>query len=173
MRTALLLLPALLLAGCAQLQDARDDAERALADAQRDAQEARDRYERVRSATVVRNETVDITITPRSDGATLWFAANVSRAGVAVPAENLSALPPLRLAAASFELACDPLACRLSTSEDVEATWADGAPGALALPGGQARCEPAGAASSACAYPTLRRGRGWALVTTAAGDVAD
>lgn len=158
----LLVLGSMALAGCTQLQDARDDAADALANAQREAQDAKDRYDRVKSTTIVRNETVDLVLVAVSANGTTWFEANATRAGVNVTRENLTALPPVRLESASWSTTCDPLTCRFEASDTVSVAWADGAAGGMELVGGVAGPDA-----------RMERPRAWALVTTSAGDVTD
>ena len=174
MRSAALLIPLVLLAGCTQLEDARqgaDDAREALVQAQREAQEARDRFERVRSAAVVREEVARVVVVAMGNETAIWFDAAAFRGAVPIPRENLTALPHVRVTTGAFSFTCDPLSCTLAKPDaDVNVTWADGAAGSMLLPAGNAGCE---SGTSGCRVGELVRERGTVKATTAAGDVTD
>lgn len=145
----------MLLAGCTQV----DDAQRAIDDAKREAQEAKDRYDRVASATVVRNETLRVVVVPMGNGTEIRFDVGVWRGETALDTANLTTVPPVAVRAGESRFVCDPLTCRVAvTGVDVNVTWADGAPGGVTLAGGQAACAPGSDASSSyCAFPQIER----------------
>lgn len=134
---------ALLLAGCsAQVDGARqqldtvkqslDEARAALDAARQEAREARDRYERVRSLEVVREERVDLVVRGVVEQDVLRFeVANATRSnGEAVPAANVTRLPLLSLEspdANGTALLCEPLTCQvyLPPGRALVAYWAD------------------------------------------------
>lgn len=178
MRALVWTIPLLLLAGCAQLDDAKEaaaDAQTKLDEARREAQEAKDRYDRVKSATVVRTEVVHLVVTPESNETEVWFLVNATRSdGTLIAPANVTGVSDIAVSGAAWRFSCDPLTCRVQRSgEDVTLGWADGAAGSLVLTDGHARCEPASAGASACALPGLTRARGEALVTTAVGDITE
>lgn len=154
-----LLVPILLLAGCAGVEDAKQaaaDAQAKLDEARREAQEAKDRYDRVRSATVVREEVVNVTLTPVVEEGELSFVVNASRAGVPLPRENITSLQSVELSAPGLVVTCDPADCRATVPPGGwDVRWADGEGGRIHAPGNA----------------TLTRERARAWVTTAVGDV--
>ena len=166
MRALVLLVPIVLLAGCTQFDEAKADlyeARAQLDEARADAQAAKDRYDRVRSATVIRNETLTVLVVPKSSERAFWFDTAAWRGvpgpeGTLIPPENLTSLPAIRLRTGGSDLVCDPLSCSGTiTGADVNVTWADGAPGAFTLVGGNAECAPESAPDSYCAFPELRK----------------
>ncbi|HUR69261.1 MAG TPA: hypothetical protein VM370_08440 [Candidatus Thermoplasmatota archaeon] len=165
-----------LLAGCTQLDDAKraaEDAKKELGEAQREAQEAQARYERVKSATVVRNETVRVIVVPMSDPNATWFDAGAWRGDVLIPPENLTALPAVKLAFGGRNVTCDPLTCRLGPmTEDITVTWADGSDGVVLMSGGHNSCDVEEPTSSYCRLHELTRNATIRL-TTALGDATD
>lgn len=176
-RSLVWLVPMMLLAGCAQLDDAKEaaaDAQAKLDEAKREAQEAKERLDRVRSSTIVRAEILRIVVVPMSHNDTIWFDTAAWRGETAVPPQNLTSLPLIRIRFAEANFTCDPLDCRLSRPEaDVNVTWADGEPGGVTLPGGQVTCASPDPVSSYCRLGELTRERGEAWVTTAASDVTE
>lgn len=171
-----LLATLLLFAGCTQLDDARADLDDARADldaAHQEAMDAKARYERVRSANVAFEETLRIVVVPMSNNTTLWFDVAAWRGNeTAFPPENLTSLPPIRLQSAAWNITCDPLACTAAIAgDDINVTWADGAPGAVTLIGGNASCASGSIVSSYCVFPQLER-LATIRVTAALGDVA-
>lgn len=167
------LVAAILLAGCTGFDEARSAAEetqQALADARREAQEARERFDRVSSATIVREESVRVVIVPMSNATRIWFDTAAYRGEVLLARENLTSIPPVRIRGAGIDLACDPLTCHLAQPDaDVTVTWDDGADGEVLLRGGQDACADA-TASDACARDRLTR-QADVRVTTDASDV--
>lgn len=185
MRALLILVLVLPLAGCTQLDDAQaklDDARAELDEARAEAQAAKDRYDRVRSATVIREERLVVVVSPKSNETEFWFDHAAWRAefggnGTLIATENLTSLPPIRLRTSAYDVTCDPMTCRGAiTGLDVNVTWADGAQGGFTLVGGNAACDPAadeplGNLSSYCAFPMLRR-ESTIRVTTALSDAS-
>lgn len=119
---ATLLAAAVLLAGCsAQVDSAReqlDGVKQSLDEAKQEAREAKDRYERVRSLEVVREETVDLVVRGVLEQDVLRFeVANATRSnGEAVPLANVTRLPLLSLEspeANGTALLCEPLTCQV------------------------------------------------------------
>lgn len=162
MRTLLVLalpLLALSLAGCAQVDAAKEQ----LDDARREVDELRARYDRVSSWSVVRQEVLDLNVTTRVDeDYHLRFDVNATREGIAIPRENLTALPPIavRVDGAGWVL-CDPLSCAipLESGFEIEARAAPDALDACVV-----RLSPDAAP---CSF-RIEGARGWA--TTAIGD---
>lgn len=162
-----LLVPLVMLGGCTQL----DDAQVKLEEARADAQEARDRYDRVRSATVARTEIVNATAWPMIANQTLRFDVEARRAADVIPAENLTALTPLWVRASGFRFACDPLTCAIELPpEGIEISWSESESG-LRYPA-QVVCVDMGA-TERCGQPPITGARVQAHVTTAVGDVTD
>lgn len=121
---------ALLLAGCtAQVDSARqqldtvkeslDEAKAALDAARQEAREAKDRYERVRSLTIVREESVRLVLQPELSKTSMGFVVlNATRSdGTEIPSANLTKLPLLGVDSPERPFTCDPLTCRFFVAE--------------------------------------------------------
>jgi hypothetical protein len=168
-----LVLAAVLLSGCAQLDSAKGELEEArqgLAEAQREAQEARDRYDRVKSATIVRTERVDATAWPLIENGTLRFDVEAARGTVAIPRANLTAMEPLAVRVGNATLWCDPLTCEIGLPpEGVELSWQGGEPWAHYPQ--TTVCADRGALPERCGQPPLSKKDAEARVTTAVSDM--
>lgn len=157
-RALVLLVPALLLAGCTQLDEGKAklaEAQQNLDEAKREAQEAKDRFDRVKSATIVRTERVDLLVQAVRNETSLTFNVMAVREGYTIPAANLTSVQAIVIQwpGAGESITCDPLTCRIGTSEPA-LTW--------------------GWADETARVPltqALSKARGTAGVTTAAGDV--
>lgn len=175
MRWAPLLLASLLLAGCAQLETARetaDEASQALADAQREAQEARERYDRVKSATVVREERVTLYLWLVVENDTLRFDPHAIREQTRV--ENLTDLPDVRVRVDAMEIACEPLTCEVGVGgSPALVSWADGTDGSAELPGpSPPLCHSLEDGAQRCG-PLLTREEATVVVRTPLDDVTE
>lgn len=175
MKTLAILLVMVLLAGCTQLDDAKEaaaEAQRKIDEAKREAQEAKDRYDRVKSATIVRTEKVHLAVYALSNDTTVWFRAEAERAGTRIADANVTGLPLVKLSTSAWSVTCDPIDCRVDLAgEDVTVEWADGTPGLLVLKGGRSACDGTDLSKMDCASQKLDRDNAEARVTTKAGDV--
>ena len=133
---------AVLLAGCtAQVDGAReqldavkqnlDEAKQALDAARQEAREAKDRYERVRSLEVVREERVTLVLRGVIEQDVLRFeVANATRSnGESIPPANVTRAPLLQLEseeANGTAFVCEPLTCQayLPPGRALLASWA-------------------------------------------------
>lgn len=176
MRLVAALLASLLLAGCTaqvdsakqQLETVKDNlqqAQDALAAAKKEAGEAKDRLDRVRSLAVLREERVALALAPNyADGTLTFRLVNATRSnGEEIPAENLTQLPPLLLTVANATFACDPLTCMVVVDEGatVQATFADAPETSWEIVAG------------APEQPTLALADARVLATTSVGDATD
>lgn len=158
-----LLLPLLvvaLMAGCTAADDAKQalaDAQDKLATAQQEAADAKARFERVRSSTIIREEVLQLNLTILITNGTLSFEPNASRDGAAIPRANLTRLPDVRLETSGVAAQCEPLTCSVKVPSGFPLTvaWAD-------KPDEKVRVQNGA---------VLSRSDARAMVTTAAGDV--
>lgn len=188
MRKALLvcLVAPLLFAGCtAQVDSAKqqieqakvqiDEAKAALEAAKAEAVQAKDRFDRVRSLTAVREERLDIVVRGSFEGDNLVFTlVRATRSnGDVVPVENVTRLPLLALetdATNASAVLCDPLTCQLYFPEGrtIAAYWQDDEARTFSI----TRPSCPGPQQTACPQPqielTLDDAR--VLATTSVGD---
>lgn len=166
------LLSAPLLAGCTSLEAAQksvDEATTALADTKRDLDEARERYDRVKSLQALRAERVDLVAVPVVENGILRFQVNATRDGVAIPLENLTRAPRVILWFGDEPralLGCDPLTCLFNLqNRTVEMAWEDHADTRAAFP---PACGTV--AHARCAMPRLVYEGAQVLATTSVSD---
>ena len=164
---ALLLVSVPALAGCTQLSETANDLQAKVDAAKQEAVEAKDRLDRVRSLTIVRTESLHLTVNATvTEGRMAFTLSNATRSnGNLVPLENITALPSADVllkdgdgnAIATFT--CEPLSCAISTArlQSVVITW----------PAGSGETVEITAADDAT---HTFRASGDAVVTTSAGD---
>lgn len=128
------LIPMMLMAGCTQLDDAKqaaEDAKAQLDEARQDAAEAKERFDRVKSSTIVRTERADVRIEAvyAEDNTSVSFRVNATRDGnYTIPRANLTSAPAIAIILDSgTEFSCDPLDCivKLGASDPILWGFAD------------------------------------------------
>lgn len=118
----LLLLAALLLPGCAELDTAKEqvsEAQDRLETARGELDALRARLERMRTLTAIRQEVLDVAVAPRLDAdGLLRFEINATRDGVAIPAANVTRVAPIAVRAdGGAWVLCEPVTCAVPVAE--------------------------------------------------------